>query len=66
VATNSGNWANVLTVVDANTMHLNFVQLGQHNFYDGDFVEFQVQFVPAPGAMALLAVGGLAFRRRAR
>jgi len=66
VATNSGNWANVLTVVDANTMHLNFVQLGPHNFYDGDFVEFQVQFVPAPGAMALLAVGGLSFRRRAR
>lgn len=41
---------------------LDFRQLGQHYFYQGDFVEFEVQFVPAPGALALLALGGGAVR----
>lgn len=66
VAATQGNWSNVLTVASADMLVLDFRQLGQHYFYQGDFVEFEVQFVPAPGALALLALGGVAVRRRAR
>lgn len=66
VASTQGNWSNVLTVASADMLVLDFRRLGQHFFYQGDFVEFEVQFLPAPGALALLALGGIGVRRRAR
>jgi len=65
-ASTQGNWSNVLTVASADMLVLDFRRLGQHFFYQGDFVEFEVQFLPTPGALALLALGGIGVRRRAR
>jgi hypothetical protein len=65
------SWAPVIaSVYDANTLLLNFgpTHTASETLYynDGDYGIFEVSFVPAPGALAVLGLAGLLGRGRRR